>query len=107
MTIDRIKQALNRAFSSQNSVHQKQRQSSQGQPCEAGIHEEAPVCELMVHPGYKTRAGHGGCGQGPDDFACSDDREYELQILTSPSWKGFLEENHIEVICFRDLSAAS
>ena len=42
--------------------------------------------ELMVHPGHASRAGgdeEGGCGgdAGPDEFACSSDREHELAVL--------------------------
>lgn len=38
-------------------------------------------CELMVHPGKSCINGVGGCGDGPDDFACSADREHEAKIL--------------------------
>eukprot|EP00117_Sycon_ciliatum_P011820 scpid48560/ scgid13132/ UPF0249 protein ydjC homolog len=37
--------------------------------------------ELMVHPGYALMAGEGGCGQGPDDFAQSADRDHEVSVL--------------------------
>ena len=40
----------------------------------------------MVHPGLRVPADDdasaAGCGTGPDDFACSADREVELATLT-------------------------
>ena len=53
------------------------------------------TCELMVHPGYHCQ-GLGGCGgpYGPDDFACSNEREHELDILNSDKLKLFyLKQN--------------
>ena len=58
--------------------------------CQATI-----TCELMVHPGYRCQ-GLGGCGDpcGPDDFACSGEREHELEILNSDKLKEFyLKQN--------------
>jgi len=49
----------------------------------------------MVHPGYRCQ-GLGGCGDpcGPDDFACSGEREHELEILNSDKLKEFyLKQN--------------
>ncbi|OON16808.1 hypothetical protein X801_07365, partial [Opisthorchis viverrini] len=43
--------------------------------------------EFMTHPGYaleKSLAGEAGCGCGGDDFACSTDREHEMEFLLNP-----------------------
>ena len=61
------------------------------------------VCELMVHPGYKSIMGCGGCGEGPDLFACSSDREHELTTLKSSDLKQFLKSNKISVCSFKEL----
>jgi len=56
------------------------------------------TCELMVHPGYRCQ-GHGGCGgpSGPDEFACSDEREHELNILNSHQLKEFYLKNDFKL----------
>ena len=41
----------------------------------------ASVCEFMVHPGYSCVPKQGGCGEGPDEFACSLERRHELHVL--------------------------
>lgn len=61
------------------------------------------VCELMVHPGYKSIMGCGGCGEGPDLFACSSDREHELITLESSDLKEFLKSSNISVCSFKEL----
>ena len=61
------------------------------------------VCELMVHPGYKSIMGCGGCGEGPDFFACSSDREHELTTLKNSDLKQFLKSNKISVCSFKEL----
>jgi len=52
----------------------------------------------MVHPGYRCQ-GHGGCGgpSGPDDFACSHERERELAILNSNKLKEFYLKQHFKL----------
>lgn len=37
--------------------------------------------EFMVHPGYRSEAGNGGCGLGPDNFSMSHEREIEFHFL--------------------------
>ena len=49
--------------------------------------------EFMVHPGYKSQAGLGGCGLGPDEFSMSDERETELQFLRNEFGKVLLHLN--------------
>uniref|UniRef100_A0A3P8WMB3 Carbohydrate deacetylase n=1 Tax=Cynoglossus semilaevis TaxID=244447 RepID=A0A3P8WMB3_CYNSE len=40
---------------------------------------------LVVHPGYSSHPQQGGCGEGPDDFSQSADRQHELSMLTNPA----------------------
>lgn len=37
--------------------------------------------EFMVHPGYPSLAGCGGCGLGPDEFSTSIERYHELDFI--------------------------
>ena len=39
--------------------------------------------EFMVHPGYPSLAGYGGCGLGPDEFSRSVERQHELDFIKS------------------------
>lgn len=57
------------------------------------------VCEFMVYFGYKSILGCGGCGEGLDLFVCFDDREYELNIFKSFSFKEYLKFKNVRV-CF-------
>jgi len=41
--------------------------------------------------------GIGGCGEGPDDFACSSDREHELSVLVSDELKQFCSQQHFQL----------
>jgi len=60
--------------------------------------QTAITCELMAHPGYRCQ-GLGGCGNasGPDDFACSDEREHELAVLSSDKLKEFYVKQHFKL----------
>ena len=88
MTISRLKQALENVFI-QHGMTGKDSEN---------------VCELMVHPGYKSIMGCGGCGEGPDSFACSDDREHELTTLKSSDLKEYLTSNDVRVCSFQELN---
>ena len=69
-----------------------------------GIFGSEPTsCELMVHPGYRSIMGCGGCGEGPDLFACSEDREHELVTLKSPRLKEYQTTNSIRLCSFKEL----
>ena len=94
MTLDRLLQALDNVF---NPKHQY------GSTLDSITETNFVVCELMVHPGYKGIIGYGGCGEGADWFACSDDREHELRILKSPLLKEYLRTNNIKVCSFKHL----
>ena len=85
MTVSRLKQAIENVFAENSET----------------------VCELMVHPGYKSILGCGGCGEGPDLFACSDDREHELNTLKSPTLKEYLKSKNVRVCSFQELNMGS
>jgi len=67
-----------------------------------GCHKNAVFCELMSHPGKRT-GDVGGCGDGPDDFSQSKDREHEMRILLSQEMKDFYTRNDIKLVSFKDL----
>lgn len=89
MTFNRIKQVLDLVYNEKS---------------EQGItaHHKT-TCELMVHPGYKSISGCGGCGEGPDLFACSAEREHELFILKGSDLKDYLRTNNIQLQSFKSL----
>ncbi|XP_068167052.1 carbohydrate deacetylase isoform X2 [Antennarius striatus] len=60
------------------------------------------TAELMVHPGYPSDAHEGGCGEGPDSFSQSADRQHELDVLTQPSLLAFYRQHRIRVCVFQD-----
>ena len=55
-------------------------------------------CELMVHPGYSCTSSTAGCGDGPDKFACSPEREHEARVLQQPQLKILLQERRVTLI---------
>jgi len=64
--------------------------------------------EWMVHPGYKTPVydrederfiSAGGCGQGADDFAKSEEREVELKFLRQGERFAAFFKSHNIVLC--------
>ncbi|EDO47462.1 predicted protein [Nematostella vectensis] len=88
MTEERLQQALSTAFKCQTTFPDNRWSNT---------------CELMVHPGYASTAGCGGCGGGPDEFAQSLDREHELHILTSESFRSFLDSQNFLLQSYHDL----
>ncbi|KAK3083606.1 hypothetical protein FSP39_000192 [Pinctada imbricata] len=56
-------------------------------------------CELMTHPGYRTGE-VGGCGEGPDSFSQSEDRETEMAVLSSKEFRRVYEEGDIQLVSF-------
>ncbi|XP_045173413.2 carbohydrate deacetylase-like [Mercenaria mercenaria] len=62
------------------------------------------VCELMVHPGNRTR-NSGGCGNGPDEFSQSAEREHEMRTLMSQEMLDFYKDNNISLVSFQDCMA--
>ena len=61
----------------------------------ARLGEDSAPTEWMTHPGLKTlpvaserrppEAPNAGCGDGPDDFSMSDEREEELSVVCDPA----------------------
>ncbi|TWW61069.1 Carbohydrate deacetylase [Takifugu flavidus] len=75
-----------------------------GSNSSAPDHDEALItAELMVHPGYPSHPQEGGCGEGPDEFSQSDDRQHELNVLTHPSVMALYRHQKVQVCSFKDL----
>lgn len=65
---------------------------------------ERPLsAELMVHPGYPSLPREGGCGEGPDDFSQSPDRQHELGVLTDPALSTLYQRMGVQLCSFNDL----
>ena len=54
--------------------------------------------EVMVHPGYVSAIGDGGCGEGPDCFSLSKDREFEVDALTSKWFRDIISFSECNMI---------
>ncbi|KAF8565675.1 hypothetical protein P879_05472 [Paragonimus westermani] len=66
----------------------------------------AITIEFMTHPGFplkQNQAGDVGCGEGPDEFSCSTDREFEMEFLLSEPFKSSLEQKNYQRMRFADL----
>ncbi|KAM9821304.1 carbohydrate deacetylase isoform 1-T1 [Syngnathus typhle] len=71
--------------------------------CVASSPEERVVtAELMVHPGYPSHSQKGGCGEGPDEFSQSDDRQHELSVLTDLSLLDMYRKERVQLCSFKD-----
>lgn len=68
-----------------------------------GRDEALITAELMVHPGFPSRPQEGGCGDGPDDFSQSEDRQHELDVLTHPSVLALYRQHRVQLCSFKDL----
>ncbi|XP_061187842.1 carbohydrate deacetylase-like [Saccostrea echinata] len=79
MTVERLQRQITKAFNSTGN--------------------DVITCELMVHPGYKTGM-EGGCGDGPDDFSRSPQREHEMSILRCKDMLEFYRTQGIEIVSF-------
>ncbi|NWX87074.1 YDJC deacetylase, partial [Nothoprocta pentlandii] len=69
----------------------------------AGAARRRVTAELMVHPGYPSAPGAGGCGQGPDDFSQSWERLHELQTLMKPELWSHYKSRNIQLCSFKDI----
>ncbi|NWX97060.1 YDJC deacetylase, partial [Nothoprocta ornata] len=69
----------------------------------AGAARRRVTAELMVHPGYPSAPGAGGCGQGPDDFSQSWERLHELQTLMKPELRSHYKSRNIQLCSFKDI----
>ncbi|TNN59711.1 Carbohydrate deacetylase [Liparis tanakae] len=74
-----------------------------GPPPSSGPRRPAVTAELMVHPGYPSRAQEGGCGDGPDDFSRSADRQRELSVLCDPALLALYGREGVRLCAFKDL----
>ncbi|KAL2091890.1 hypothetical protein ACEWY4_011688 [Coilia grayii] len=100
MSVASVKQALSYALgaSSLNNAFTGAQSDSPAPKTDRPI-----TAELMVHPGHPSRPQEGGCGQGPDDFSQSEDRQHELETLTDPSLLAYYKQESIQLCAFRDL----
>eukprot|EP00051_Salpingoeca_urceolata_P002493 m.50698 g.50698 ORF g.50698 m.50698 type:complete len:326 (+) comp12170_c0_seq4:254-1231(+) len=66
----------------------------------------ATILEWMAHPGIPCtdNTTTAGCGQGPDDFAQSPDRQAELDMLVDPRLPDLLQAAGVTLCSFHDLS---
>ncbi|XP_034398153.1 carbohydrate deacetylase isoform X2 [Cyclopterus lumpus] len=69
----------------------------------SGSHQPVVTAELMVHPGYPSRPQEGGCGEGPDDFSRSADRQHELSMLTDPALLALYSRERVQLCAFKDI----
>ncbi|KAM3611043.1 uncharacterized protein V6R79_012790 [Siganus canaliculatus] len=78
--------------------------SSRTPSCSVPDSDELVVtAELMVHPGYPSLPHNGGCGEGPDDFSQSADRQHEMSVLTDPALQSLYSQRSVQLCNFRDL----
>nr|XP_046242038.1 carbohydrate deacetylase isoform X2 [Scatophagus argus]XP_046242039.1 carbohydrate deacetylase isoform X2 [Scatophagus argus]XP_046242040.1 carbohydrate deacetylase isoform X2 [Scatophagus argus]XP_046242042.1 carbohydrate deacetylase isoform X2 [Scatophagus argus]XP_046242043.1 carbohydrate deacetylase isoform X2 [Scatophagus argus]XP_046242044.1 carbohydrate deacetylase isoform X2 [Scatophagus argus] len=68
-----------------------------------GSNQPVVTAELMVHPGYPSHPQEGGCGEGPDDFSQSADRQHELSMLKDPSLLALYSQKRVQLCAFKDL----
>ncbi|XP_060893485.1 carbohydrate deacetylase [Labrus mixtus] len=95
MSVSNLQRALHLALSAGRSG------SSSG----GGSDADQPVvtAELMVHPGYPSLHQQGGCGEGPDDFSRSADRQHELSVLRDPALLEVYRQERVQLCAFKDL----
>ncbi|KAM8760979.1 carbohydrate deacetylase isoform 2-T2 [Acanthopagrus schlegelii] len=95
MSVPNLQRALSHALASWPSGSTSSSASSCNQPVITG--------ELMVHPGYPSHSQVGGCGEGPDDFSQSADRQHELNMLRDPSLLALYSQKCVQLCAFKDL----
>lgn len=94
MSIPNLQRALSHAFAAGLSG------TTSSSP---GSNQPVVTAELMVHPGYPSHPQEGGCGEGPDDFSQSADRQHELSILRDPSLLALYCQKRVQLCAFKDL----
>lgn len=94
MSISNLQRALSHALT---AGHPKS-----GSSC-LDSNQQVVSAELMVHPGYPSHPHEGGCGDGPDDFSQSADRQHELNVLRNPSLLAFYSQKRVQLCSFKDL----
>ncbi|XP_070760608.1 carbohydrate deacetylase [Enoplosus armatus] len=95
MSVPNIQRALSHALAAGPSGTTSCSASDSNQP--------VVTAELMVHPGYPSHPQEGGCGEGPDDFSQSADRQHELSVLRDPSLLAFYGQEKVQLCAFKDL----
>ncbi|XP_028269851.1 carbohydrate deacetylase isoform X2 [Parambassis ranga] len=95
MSIPSLQRALSHAFSAGPAVTTSSSASESNQP--------VVTAELMVHPGYPSHPQKGGCGEGPDDFSQSADRQHEVSMLKDPSLLALYRQERVQLCAFKDL----
>ncbi|KAG7999543.1 Carbohydrate deacetylase, partial [Nibea albiflora] len=96
MSVPNLQRALSHALAA-GSTHSTTSSSA------SGSNPPVVTAELMVHPGYPSHPQEGGCGEGPDDFSQSVDRQHELSMLTDPSMLALYSQNRVQLCAFKDL----
>ncbi|XP_068461413.1 carbohydrate deacetylase [Clinocottus analis] len=76
---------------------------SSATPSGGASHQPVVTAELMVHPGYPSRPQEGGCGEGPDDFSRSADRQHELSVLRDPALLALYSQERVQLCAFKDI----
>ena len=104
MSVDTLQRGILQAFQNQSKIktHKQSSESNSGPDCDH-LDSSGHIVELMVHPGYRT-GNCGGCGEGPDSFAQSDERDHEMNELKDKRMRDFYAENNIKLTYFRDIS---
>ncbi|KAF7652045.1 hypothetical protein LDENG_00102250 [Lucifuga dentata] len=94
MSVSNLKRALAHALASGSSA-----------ACGGESDSDQPVitAELMVHPGYPSQPQVGGCGEGPDDFSQSADRQHELSVLQDSALQLLYSQERVQLCAFKDL----
>ncbi|XP_060077285.1 carbohydrate deacetylase-like [Ylistrum balloti] len=87
MTIDKVTSCLSEVYDVTECVCSK---------------DQVITCEWMVHPGHVT-SGAGGCGEGPDCFSRSHDRQHEMDILSQKTLSDIYRAMNITMSNFRDV----
>ncbi|KAM4607710.1 carbohydrate deacetylase [Polymixia lowei] len=95
MSIPNLKRALSHALEAGPSLSTSSNTPRTDQP--------VVTAELMVHPGYPSQPQEGGCGEGPDDFSQSVDRQHELDTLKDPSLLALYSQERVQLCAFKDL----
>uniref|UniRef100_A0A3B3XDQ6 Carbohydrate deacetylase n=1 Tax=Poecilia mexicana TaxID=48701 RepID=A0A3B3XDQ6_9TELE len=95
MSVSSLQRALKQALGTRTSSTISRRAPD--------LHQPVITAELMVHPGYPSHPDEGGCGEGPDDFSQSTEREHELNMLRSPSVLELYCQEGVQLCGFRDL----
>uniref|UniRef100_UPI0037E7A280 carbohydrate deacetylase n=1 Tax=Semicossyphus pulcher TaxID=241346 RepID=UPI0037E7A280 len=93
MSVPRLQRALRQAQSAGRS----------GSGGAADSDQPVVTAELMVHPGYPSLPTEGGCGEGPDDFSKSADRQHELSVLRDPALLNVYRQEGVQLCAFKDL----